>query len=130
MLLFWGGGWEDRENNGEYSVNNTDRYNITYRGRRRRSYFQIRGGGGALFDAVGRNNGCVDRGAVVSGEVGRITGCRCHLFCLIGVQGETRYYESVCPPELRGQHNLVEVEIEAKRVVVVNCEELKRREDK
>ena len=48
VLLFWGGSWEDREDNGGYGINKTDRYNITYRGRRRRSYFQIRRRGAAM----------------------------------------------------------------------------------
>ena len=55
VMLFWGGGWEDRENNDGYSVNNTDQYNITYRGKRRHSYFRI-WERGDLFQAAGRNN--------------------------------------------------------------------------
>ena len=64
-MLFWGGGWEYRENNDGYSVNNMDQYNITYRGKRCRSYYQIRERGD-LFEAAGRNNGCVSVGAVVN----------------------------------------------------------------
>ena len=51
-MLFWGSGWDDHENNGGYGVNNMDQYNITYRGRRRRSYFKIRGRGALLEAAV------------------------------------------------------------------------------
>ena len=66
MLLFSGGSWEDRENNGGYGVNKTDRYNITYQGRRHHSYCQIRGRGD-LFEVSSFNNGCVSGGAVVIG---------------------------------------------------------------
>ena len=86
MMLLWGSGWEDRENNGGYVVNNTDRYNITYRDRRCRRYFQIRGRG-ALLEAVGHNYRCVSGGAVVSGEFVSSRGDCCHQICLIGGQG-------------------------------------------
>ena len=60
VLLFWGDGLEDHENNNGYGVNDTDRYSITYRGRRRHSYCRIRGRG-ALLEAAGHNDGCVWR---------------------------------------------------------------------
>ena len=48
VMMFWGDSREDRENNGGYGINKTDGYNITYRGRRRRSYCQIWGRGDFL----------------------------------------------------------------------------------
>ena len=63
-------------------------------------------------------------------EVGSIRGHCCRQICLIGGQGETSLYESVCPYEMRGWRTLVEADTEAKRVVVTNCGEIKLGEDK
>ena len=69
---------------------------------------------------------------MASGEVIIIRGRRFRWICLISDQGEKRLHEGVCPPELRGGRTLAEAEVEAeaKRAVVVNCEGVKRREDK
>ena len=75
-----------------------------------------------------RNDGCLSRGAVFSGEVGSIGGHCCHRIYLIGSYGETHLYERVFLPKLRGWHTMAEAEAEAKRVVVASFEEVKKRE--
>ena len=82
-----------------------DWYKITYRGRRRRSSFQIRGRGD-LLEAERHNDVCVSGGAVVSAEVGSIGGRHYRRVGLVGGRVDTRSYEIVSPPEPRGRRAL------------------------
>ena len=92
-MLFWGGGWEDRKNNGRFKNNKTDWYNITYRGKKCCSYRQIWVRGDFL-EAAGRNYICVSGGAVVRRDIRISGGGRCHRISLVRGRGGMQSYKS------------------------------------
>ena len=83
---------------------------------------------GTLLEAAVRKNGCVSGGKVVRGDVGRSEGSCCNQIGLVGGQGKTMLYKIEFMSDTGRRCTLAEVE--AKREVGANCEEVKRREDK